>query len=224
MTVSVCLFISLRRAHQFKFPLDLYFSLTGWLLLAIPLGARLLHVLYEEPSYYLENPLRILELWKGGFVYYGGTISGLAFCSFFFLKKRKRDFLESADFFAPVLSFGTGAGRLACFFQGCCFGAPLEYWWAVQGRHPTQLYIFFWEMLLFPSLLQFEKTKPRKGFIFFSWMALSATGRFIIEYFRADFRGRQFHGLSVSQVISLLIVGGCFVFFLISLKRKQDLP
>lgn len=224
MTVSFCLLISLRRAHQFKFPLDLYFSLTGWLLLAIPLGARLLHVLYEEPQYYLENPLRIFEVWKGGFVYYGGTLLGLFFCLFYFLKPRKRDFLESADFFAPVLSLGTGLGRLACFFQGCCFGAPLDFVWSVRGRHPTQLYILLWEMILFALLFKMEKLRPPKGSLFFGWIGLSAAGRFVIEFYRADFRGQQLAGLSVSQLISIVIVTCGLIFLIVQLTSRKPSP
>ncbi len=206
LTVSGCLALSLRRAHQLHFPLDLFFSITGWLLIAVPVGARLFHVFYEEPAYYWESPIRILQIWRGGFVYYGGTIGGLLFCLIYFLKPRERTFWQTADFLTPVLCLGTGVGRWACFYQGCCFGRELHTFWAVHGRHPTQLYTFFWEFLLFFLLLKFEKKHWKDGSLFLFWISASAFGRFIVEFYRADFRGDMILGFSVSQIISLGII------------------
>jgi phosphatidylglycerol:prolipoprotein diacylglycerol transferase len=211
LTITVCLSLSLRRAHQQKFPLDLFFSVTFWMLVLIPMGARLMHILYEEPSYYFEEPLRMLQIWRGGFVYYGGVIASLVFFAFYFRKPRKKNFWQTADFFAPILALGTGIGRWACFYQGCCYGKELHAFWAVHGMHPTQLYIFAWEMILFIILLRLEK-RPRRmeGHLFLFWLAGSAAGRFIIEFYRADFRGQMLWGLSISQIVSLgliLLVG-----------------
>lgn len=206
--------MSLRRAHQLKFPIDLYFSITGWMLVTIPLGARLLHVLYEEPAYYAEAPMRIFEIWRGGFVYFGGLIFSLLFFAFYFLKPREKNFWQSVDFFAPVLCLGTGVGRLACFFQGCCYGRELHTFWAVNGLHPTQLYMFAWEMMLFGLLLKFEKMKWPPGHLFLFWLGTSAFGRFIVEFYRDDFRGRMILGLSISQVISLVIIAVSFAIYL----------
>lgn len=218
LTITGCLVLSLRRAHTLKFPMDLFFSVTGWMLITIPLGARLLHVFYEEPAYYAENPLRVLEFWKGGFVYFGGTIFSALFFIIYFLKPRDRTFWQTADFFTPVLCLGTGLGRWACFFQGCCFGRELDTFWAVNGRHPTQLYIFTWEMVLFLILLKLEKRSLQSGNLFLVWIMMSALGRFVIEFYRADFRGHMIAGLSISQTISLGLVAVAAGTFLV--RRK----
>jgi len=43
------------------------------------LGGRLGFVLFYEPSYYLENPLDVLAVWKGGMSFHGGFFgSGVA--------------------------------------------------------------------------------------------------------------------------------------------------
>jgi phosphatidylglycerol:prolipoprotein diacylglycerol transferase len=215
LTVTGCLVLSLRRASVYKFPLELYFSVTGWILITVPIGARLMHVLYEEPAYYAESPLRVFEIWRGGFVYYGGLLFSLLFFVFYFLKPRARSFWQTADFFAPVMSLGTGAGRIACFFQGCCYGRELHAFWAVRGLHPTQLYIFAWEMILFLSLLKLEKKRHTPGSLFLFWLAMSAFGRFIVEFYRDDFRGQMILGLSISQVLSLalIFISGCLYIF-----------
>lgn len=210
--------MALRRAESRKFPQELFFTVTGWLLVTIPFGARLLHVLYEEQAYYSEFPLRILEVWRGGFTYFGGLIFSLLFFVIYFRKPRAKSFGETVDFFAPVLALGTGLGRIACFLQGCCFGKELDLFWSVRGLHPTQLYIFVWEMILFFYLLKFEKKNWKSGNLFLFWLTLSALGRLFIEFYRADFRGQMISGLSISQVISVGIIILTFTTFLVRKK------
>jgi phosphatidylglycerol---prolipoprotein diacylglyceryl transferase len=217
LTITGCLIWSLRRANSLKYPLELYFSVSGWLLVLIPLGARIFHVLYEEPEYYAESPLRIFEIWRGGFVYFGGLIFSLLFFVYYFRRARPKSFGETLDFFAPVLCLGTGVGRIACYLQGCCYGRELHAWWSVNGLHPTQLYIFVWEMILLVFLLTFEQRKTIKwhaGNLFLFWMSMSAFGRFVIEFFRDDFRGKMILGLSISQIISLSLIAISFGFLL----------
>ncbi len=206
--------MALRRGHTLRFPQELFFAVTGWLLLTIPIGARLLHVFYEEYSYYAESPVRVFQVWTGGFTYFGGLIFSLLFFVFYFRKPRAKSLWQTADFFAPVFALGTGVGRIACFLQGCCFGNELDLFWSVRGLHPTQLYIFTWEMILFFSLLKLEKKNLKSGYLFLLWLSLSALGRFFVEFYRADFRGQMVSGLSISQAISVWIIVLCFTTFL----------
>lgn len=197
--VSALIYYSSKRGESLRFPPLLNFKIIGWLLVSIPIGARLVHVVYEEPDYYFDFPLRIFEVWKGGFVYYGGLISGtIAITLLFRFKKQERTFFQSADFFTPILILGTGLGRVACYVQGCCYG--------LNGQ-PTQLYMLAWEMVLFFIFIKWEKSKNRTpGVLFLAWLAMSAIGRFFVEFIRDDFRGALIQGLSISQVIAFLIV------------------
>lgn len=227
ITVTIGLVWSIRRAHRSEFPLSLIFPITGWLLIVIPAGARLLHIFYEDPGYYMKNPFRVLDFWNGGFVYYGGLVAGLLFCWIFFtVKPRTRSFWETADFFTPVLCFGTGFGRVACFLQGCCYGKELYGFWSISNRHPTQLYQVVWEIFLLSLILFFDPIRKQlhtrrvtkilgqsSGALFLSWITLSAFGRFIIEFYRDDFRGSMLWGFSVSQIVALAIMswGGLYL-------------
>lgn len=209
ITVSLGLIWALKRAETRGFPLELTFTVTGWLLLVIPLGARLFHIVYEEPQVYIQNPAAVFEVWNGGFVYYGGLLGGLIFTALFFkYKKRERNFWQTADFLTPVLCFGTGFGRIACFIQGCCYGHEWHGFLSVAGRHPTQLYMFFWEMILLGMILKLEKMNFTKkaGQLFLFWVTASAAGRFVVEFYRDDFRGSTLMGMSISQVIALGLV------------------
>src|SRR5262245_31404012 len=41
------------------------------------LGGRLGHVLFYDPLYYLQNPLNIVAVWRGGMAFHGGLIGSI---------------------------------------------------------------------------------------------------------------------------------------------------
>ena len=179
--------------------------------------ARATHVFYEAPSYYLDNPLEVLMIWKGGFVFYGGAIGGFL-GAFFVLKAKGENWAQWADWLAPVGAFSYGVGRMGCFFAGCCYGQVTTLPWSITfphvlaARHPTQLYATFMEWCICGILLSLEKKKSflsTPGRVFFTWITLHSIARFFMESLRDDFRGPDLLGLSVSQIISgfLWIVG-----------------
>ena len=112
-----------------------------YMILAGIIGARLFYVLLDF-SYYLEHPLEIFQVWKGGLVYYGGVISVLIF-SFFYFKNKKISIIKLMDVFAPALALGHAFGRIGCFFSGCCYGKNTDCLLAIAHKHPTQLYESF---------------------------------------------------------------------------------
>lgn len=206
---------ALRGKMDHKFALDLGLAF----MIGSMVGARLFHVFYERPDIYLADPIRLFQVWRGGFVYYGGFIGALALC-LALLRWRRQPFLPWADLFAPVLSFGYALGRIACFMAGCCFGRECHYPWAVHfpegveapagvPLHPTQLYASLWEWGVLALLLGLERRSPRlpPGSLFFVWLIGHGAGRIIMEHFRADFRGPEALGLSISTLISLALLG-----------------
>lgn len=196
------------------------------------IGARLLHVFYENPDYYQENWMRVLEFWNGGFVFYGGAFVA-GFFSVIYLHFKTKGFFESyLDLFAPVASFSYSLGRCACFLAGCCYGKYCELPWAVAGRHPTQLYAAFWELgtlfiLLGCERIPAQNRRPsflaKSGSIFYLWMILHASGRLLMEAFRDDFRGPDL-GLSISSWISvaLILLGFYFIIRQPATRRSTD--
>ncbi len=177
-------------------------------------GSRMFHVFYENFDHYAEAPLKILYFWEGGFVYYGGAIfSALAVAIYLYFKAPK-NFECYFDLFAPVMSLAYILGRSACFLAGCCYGESCELPWAVDGRHPTQLYAMIFELGTLILILGLEKTplksrRPqvlkKEGAVFYVWIFLHALGRLIMEQFRDDFRGANL-GLSISSWISVFVM------------------
>lgn len=224
---SACLLLvaAVRRARSANLEPRLALDLTILSLAAGLIGGRLLHVLWESPSYYLTDPRRVFDLFSGGYVYYGGFLFATA-AGWIFLRWKRQEVAPWFDFAAPLLALGTAIGRLGCLFAGCCYGKVCYLPWAVSivdenglhlPRHPAPLYAFLWEISVLTILLAVEKDRRerlRAGFLFALWLILHGVGRFLLEFLRDDFRGRFLVGLSLSQWISLGLIAAGTAFLL----------
>jgi phosphatidylglycerol:prolipoprotein diacylglycerol transferase len=171
-------------------------------------GARLVHIVWEEPAYYMQNPLAALQVWNGGFVFLGGLMASWV-CAVFYCQWKKEPFWFWADTAVPPISLGYALGRLACFANGCCFGRECELPWGIElhgaHRHPTQLYATFWELGLLGMVLFLEGRLKTSGMLFNLWLLGHAVGRVVMEAFRADPRGDFIHGLSLGMWMSFIL-------------------
>ena len=193
------------------------------------IGARLFYVLYQEPQYYIQNPMEVFSVWKGGFIYFGGFLSGLFF-GLLFLKFKRQNLWHWLDVSAPVAAFSYGLGRLACFFNGCCYGAVTDSFWGLKFphlhalRHPTQLYAVLYELCVWLLLLLIERKvkiiQLNKGILFLTWIFFHGLGRILMESLRADPRGDLVLGLSVSTLISLLLIAASLIICIYRLLKK----
>ena len=209
------------------------------LMLGTFIGARILHVVYEEPSYYLENPLHIFYFWHGGFVYFGGMLGAWLATEFVFWKNKELDRGAWQELYSPLFPLGSAIGRVACLGAGCCYGKPTDLPWAITfpigaeapigiPLHPTQIYMVLGDFLIFLIVLFIDQRKrksrrkklsiPRffrsNGQLLFFWLFFHGAFRLIMEAFRADPRGPEIVGLSISTWISLglmLISGILFI-------------
>jgi phosphatidylglycerol---prolipoprotein diacylglyceryl transferase len=180
------------------------------------LGARLLYVgiNFEE---YKTNWLDIFKIWNGGLVFFGGFL-GAAAASFVYFKIKDLNVWKTADILSPGIALGHAVGRIGCFFAGCCYGKACDLPFAIKFTnpeslaplgvylHPTQVYSVFSNLFLFFILLFVQKKKRFNGMVFLSYIMLYSLFRFVIEFFRGDFRGDFFFEfISMSQGIGLLI-------------------
>jgi len=67
------------------------------------IGARLGHVLFYDFNYYMQHPLEILAVWKGGLASHGAGI-GLMIAMFLFARKMKLPFLMIMDILVIIAS------------------------------------------------------------------------------------------------------------------------
>lgn len=225
--VSAVLYMSyaLKKSKYKIISQDQLYSLAIYLIIAAVIGARVLYELVENFSGFIANPFDIFKVWQGGLVFYGGLITAVATFVFFAVKKKK-NVLKLADLFAPAIALGHFFGRIGCFFAGCCYGKDCALPWSVEFNnpdtlavkgvhiHPTQLYEAFGNLIIFFILALYNKNrnKHKAG----NTLALYFLGygilRFTVEFFRADYRGGEFLGLSVSQVFSIILFAiGCIM-------------
>ena len=186
-------------------------------------GMRLFHVFVEYPAYYWEKPIRVFEIWKGGFVSYGAVI-GITVSVFTYLKIKKLPFWQYCDLVAligPVINFFV---RIGCLGAGCCYGRPTHSFLhliftnpASDAGHkfpgvplyPTQIFDMLLNgVVLFLILLWVDKHKKFHGQVSACFFMFYAVQRAFVEFFRGDVdRGLYFGG-----VISTAQVAGFFAF------------
>lgn len=222
-----------KRSLKYNFNVNHSLNLALTIMIAGLVGARLFHILYEQPNLYFNDPIQILKIWQGGFVYYGGAIGALIGC-LIYIRIKKLNFYQWADFFTPLFPIGYAFGRIGCFLNGCCYGSQCDLPWAVNfktvdphtliTRHPTQLYAFLLEILIFLGLLFIEKKLRTKkitlptGSLFLLWVTAHSINRLIMEFFRDDFRGDTLFNLSISSCVSIALLISSF--FLLNKLHK----
>jgi len=150
--------------------------------------------------------------------FYGGFIFSFLFLLIFCYFKNL-NFLNILDIFSPAICLAQSIGRIGCYYAGCCFGKASNF--HIFGfyirRYPTQLMESIFCFFLFFYLYRKTKKIKYNGQIFFNYIFLYSIFRFFIEFLRGDFRGIFIFGLSISQIISVLILAVSIINFL---KRK----
>jgi len=186
------------------------------------IGARLLYI-FENTGYYLENPLEIIMLQRGGLSWFGGLTLG-GFFGILYLKKKKLAVYKILDLIVPFLALAQAIGRIGCLLNGCCFGKVSKFgiYFPVYNSVliPTQIYSSLILIFIF-VVLRFLQNKPhREGEIFFTYLLLYSLKRFFIEFWRAD-NEIIFLGLTLFQIISMVIF--CLSFWkLLSIRKSKN--
>lgn len=199
------------------------------------LGAKILYIIVDFKTF-IQAPLDFLG--SSGFVIYGGIISGIL-CNMLYCKVKKLDFLTYFDLIMPEISIAQGFGRIGCFLAGCCYGKETDSAFSVVfpansqapagvALIPVQIYsaignfILAAVLIVFADIL-FEKSKKSlSGDIASMYMVLYGIGRFIIEFFRNDYRG-VIGFLSTSQFISIFIVAIGIALYVVKHRRAANI-
>jgi phosphatidylglycerol:prolipoprotein diacylglycerol transferase len=190
---------------------DLFF----YLILGLIVGARLGYVIFYNPGFYLQNPLDIFVIWRGGMSFHGGLI-GTFIAGYIMIKRNKLNFFATADLIIPTCPIGIGFGRLGNFINGELFGKPTGVPWAMvfpeggsSPRHPSQLYEMFFEGILLSCILWIYKDrKKRDGDVFSLFLILYGLFRIFCELFREPDSqlGYIFGLISMGQILSLCMI------------------
>jgi phosphatidylglycerol:prolipoprotein diacylglycerol transferase len=211
-------------------------DLSVYILIAAIVGARLFYIVVH-PEQFRDNPLDAINVVKGiaGLTMYGGLIFA-TIVSLWYMHRKKIAAWRMADVMAPSLALGLGLTRIGCFLNGCCHGGPTDlpwgcvfpannssvagYYFPGQAIHPTQLYESLFGFTLFGLFLLLDRKRKFDGFLFWFFVLLYSTFRFMIDFIRfyesEMIVNQAAHSFSWTQIISLAL-------FLISISMLVKL-
>ncbi|MFW6330087.1 MAG: prolipoprotein diacylglyceryl transferase [Gemmatimonadota bacterium] len=202
-----------------------------WLALGGIVGAKLYYVALH-PADLVADPLRALTN-RGGLVWYGGFIGGVA-AFWWQIQKRKLPVAQTFDSAAPALAIAYAIGRTGCFLVGDDYGRPTDSWvgiafpegyppttagyfrsigyeiaadipdTAVLAVHPTQLYEIGLALIMFAILWRLSGGL-RPGRLFAIYLVMYGVERFVVEFVRAK-TDHVILGLTTSQLMSIVLL------------------
>lgn len=199
--------------------------------LGLVLGARVGYTFFYDFSGFVDNPLSLFYIWKGGMSFHGGLL-GVITALYLFSRNNNKTFFEVSDFIAPMAPIGLGAGRIGNFINKELIGRPMEASmpWALDygdhiARHPSSLYQAITEGLLLFLIVWLYSSKQRAK-MSVSAIFITAYGcfRFSTEFFRtpdAQLGFIAFDWLTMGQLLSLPMILAGLVMYIISQKNKE---
>lgn len=192
---------------------DLALSLIIWLFVGGLMGARLGHILFYEPIFYLTHPSEIIFINHGGLSSHGFTL-GLLLSFLLFIKFKKPNWRKILDLTVIPLPIIITLVRLGNFFNSEIVGKPSNLPWAVLfpryeinpiPRHPTQIYESLLGLIILIIMIYIYKKGLNKKplFLFHAFLFLYFTTRFLVE-FTKDYETLGFsYVLTMGQILSL---------------------
>ncbi len=194
------------------------------------IGARLYYVLFNLESY-IDNPVDIFMINKGGLAIYGAIIGGLL-GGCITAKLRKVKIKSALDVASLGFLIGQGIGRWGNFFNQEAFGTVTNLPWgmvssntAYKPVHPCFLYESLWCLLGF-VLIHFFSKKYQKysGQVFYMYLVWYGFERMIVEGLRTDSLTFSIFNqtVRVSQLVSAVIFIFGIVMLIINRKKKES--
>ena len=224
-----CLFILLLLKYDYSIPqYTKIFFLSG---IGMLIGAKLFGFLTGVYAALGNNEsITLATFLDTGIVFYGGLIGFLV--SFLLICKRWNKKIEYrvvdlAVVCIPLFHFW---GRLGCFSAGCCYGVENHSTLSIlytnrikdeivtASRLPIQLIEATGDIIIFIALLLILTMKKFEGHLIKIYLITYAIMRIILEFFRGDLLRGIWHGVSFSQVISIILLMVCFI----SLLHKRE--
>jgi phosphatidylglycerol:prolipoprotein diacylglycerol transferase len=206
-----------------------------WATLGVVLGGRIGFVLFYKPTFFLENPIEIFSVWKGGMSFHGGAL-GVILAIILFCKRKDLSILAVGDLICVAQPLGQFFGRIANFVNGELYGRPAsdDLPWAMifptdelqVARHPSQLYEAGLEglalLMVLHLLWRIEGVRMKPGTLAGCFLAGYGLARITCEFFREpdSYLGFLWGGATMGQLLSipLVMVGAALAIY--AQKRK----
>ncbi|WP_246088136.1 prolipoprotein diacylglyceryl transferase [Nocardioides albertanoniae] len=188
-------------------------------------GGRIYHVITDWQLYFGDGgtPIEALYIWKGGLGVWGAIALG-AVGVIIGAKQKGIKLMPLLDTIAPTCLLAMGIGRWGNWFNQELFGEPTDLPWGLEidpsrypegpGQfpagttfHPTFLYEFCWDIVLFFVIVYLQKKlRLGGGRVVALYVMAYCLGRGLIETLRID--NVQLHdvlGLRWSEWMSIIL-------------------
>lgn len=216
-------------------------NILTWILVATVIGARLGHVIFYDPSYYLRNLDQVLAIWNGGLASHGAAIAIIIAMYYLAKKTPKMSFLWLADRVVIPTAIGGAFIRIGNFTNSEIYGHETDAPWGIifsnlpgpagmVPRHPTMLYEALLCIIIFAviwTIYKKYKANPPEGSIFGVFLILLFSGRFLLEYTKipqADFASDWMFNMGQLLSIPLVLIGFYIVIKIVDWKSFGNNP
>lgn len=226
-------------------------SLFIYVVVGTVIGARLGHVLFYDPAYYLANPSKIIAVWEGGLASHGGAIGVIIAVWIYSCRVAGRSILWTLDRIAVPTGLVAMFIRLGNLMNSEIFGRPTDLPWGFRflrsaeyhqlvpdlsiGCHPTQLYEALAYLLTFllTMWLYWRRDMARRyqGLIFGVLLLCIFGSRILIESVKNVQEAWELdliasYGLNMGQILSIpfVVVGGCLVLWSLIWGKAEQSP
>lgn len=215
-------------------PLPILDSLATYMIIATVVGARLGHVLFYQPGYYLSHPLEILKIWEGGLASHGAAL-GIIFATWLFSRKHTQSFFWTIDRIVIAVSLAGFFIRMGNLMNSEIYGTTTSLPWGFLfihdksgdglPHHPTQIYEALSYLAIFGYLLWYylkKNGKPLEGYLFSMFLILVFGVRFLVEFIKmVQVEEESKYLLDLGQILSIpLILVGVWILWYIHKKDK----
>jgi len=205
------------------------------------IGARLYHV-FSSPQggmlgwdYYRQNPIAILQIWRGGLGIYGAVAGGLLGI-YIYARLNKLSFLQWADIGTMGLILAQVIGRWGNLVNQELYGHPTNLPWGITIAfpyrippyddltvypadtrfHPAFLYESLWNLLGFLLLMYVARRYSERlldGDILCLYAIWYPVGRIFVEALRPD--AWLIRGIPAAQIfaaVAIVVSGGTILY------------
>lgn len=188
--------------------------------IAVLIGARLVHVFFYDFDAFLKHPQFLFHIWRGGLASHGGIL-GVGLATYWFCRRKKISFYTLADPICIYASFIYIFVRLGNLFNSEIVGSISDVPWGVRllrydplhVRHPAQIYEMLMGVITLTILVLLSRRYKRwvPGSYFWLEIFLFFLLRIFVEYFKeyqAFSPGAPFTMGQLLSVVPLVWAGG----------------
>ncbi len=207
---------------------DLAYKLLIAIIPSAIIGAKIFHIFDNIPEFFKDPAAMIFS--GAGLSVYGGFLLSFIVAAML-IRKSGENILNIFDLASPAMALGYGIGRLGCHASGDgCFGIATDSVFGVSYPNglvpissnvfPTPLFESFLSMGFFLVLMKLRKKEFKTGTIFFIYLVMNGTARFLVEFIRRN--PSAVFGLTQAQVIAFAFIAAGAAGIIYNMKNNTQ--